>query len=158
MKDDLRDGPGVRFPPPFVYAGFAALAWWLDSRWPLRPPEGLREVLDGLGLLLVAAGLALDLTSLALFWRQGTSAIPFRPATSFVRRGAYRFTRNPMYFGLTLLVAGLGLALERLGLVPAALLAALVIDRFVVPREERHLEARFGATYVEYKRRVRRWL
>jgi len=158
MRADLRDGPGVWFPPPFVYAACAALAWWLDRRWPLRPPESLHGALDTLGALLVATGLALDLSSLALFWLERTSALPFRPATSFVARGAYRFTRNPMYLGMTLLVAGLGLLLERLGLVPAALAAALVIDRFVIPREERHLETRFGESYRDYKRRVRRWL
>ena len=158
MRDDLRDGPGVWFPPPFVYAGFAALAWWLDRRWPLRPPEALVPVLDAAGLVLIAAGVLLDYSSLLLFWRERTSALPFRPAKAFVARGGYRFTRNPMYLGLTLLVVGLGLLVERLGLVPAALAAALVIDRFVIPREEAHLEARFGASYRDYQRRVRRWL
>ena len=152
------DSPGVRFPPPLVWAGFAALAWWLDSRWPLRPPAGSERLLDPLGLGLVVAGLLLDLGSLALFLRAKTSAIPFRPAAAFVATGTYRWTRNPMYLGMTFLVGGFGLLTERLGLVVAALAAALVIDRLVIRREERYLEARFGDAYLAYKRRVRRWI
>jgi len=145
-------------PPPFVYLGLAAAAWWLDLRWPLRPPAAVHEALDRIGIVLVAAGALLDLSSLALFWLHRTSALPFRPATSFVARGAYRFTRNPMYLGMTLLVTGLGLLVERLGLIAAAVAASAIIDRFVIPREERHLEARFGESYRHYKRRVRRWI
>lgn len=146
------------FPPPFVYAGLAAVAWWLDTLWPWRPPAGLVRPLDALGVVLLAAGVGLDFVSLALFLRARTSAIPFRPASAFVATGTYRVTRNPMYLGLTCTVAGLGLLLGRLGLVPAALAAAWVIDRWVVPREERYLEARFGDSYLAYKRRVRRWI
>jgi protein-S-isoprenylcysteine O-methyltransferase Ste14 len=64
-----------------------------------------------------------------------------------------------MYLGMTLLFAGLGLSLERLGLVlRGARRGGSIVDRFVIPREERHLESRFGESYRDYKRRVRRWL
>jgi protein-S-isoprenylcysteine O-methyltransferase Ste14 len=152
------DSAGVWFPPPFVYAGLAGLAWWLHGRWPLVPPAAWRPVLDVAGALLVAAGLALDLGSLAIFGRARTSAIPFRPAAAFVAKGTYRLSRNPMYLGLTCVVSGLGLLVERLGLVLAALAAAAVIHRWVIRREEAYLERRFGASYLDYKRRVRRWL
>jgi protein-S-isoprenylcysteine O-methyltransferase Ste14 len=152
------DGPGVRFPPPFVYAGLAGLAWWLDGRWPLRPPAAAQPTLDSLGLALVIGGSLLDAASLLLFLAHRTSALPFRPASAFVAVGPYRFTRNPMYLGMTALVAGLGLLVERLGVTLAAFVAAWVIARFVIPREERYLERRFGASYLDYKRRVRRWL
>jgi protein-S-isoprenylcysteine O-methyltransferase Ste14 len=152
------DGPGVRFPPPFVYAGLAGLAWWLDGRWPLRPPAAAGAALDSLGLTLLVAGMLLDAASLVVFLLHRTSALPFRPASAFVAVGPYRFTRNPMYLGMTALVAGLGLLVERLGVTLAAFAAAWVIDRFVIPREERYLERRFGTSYLDYKRRVRRWI
>jgi protein-S-isoprenylcysteine O-methyltransferase Ste14 len=155
---ESRDGPGVRFPPPFVYVGLAGAAWWLHARWPLRAPESASAWLDPLGMALLVAGLALDASSLLLFLLHRTSALPFRPASAFVAVGPYRFTRNPMYLGMTALVAGLGLLVERLGVTLAAFAAAWVIGRFVIPREERYLERRFGASYLDYKRRVRRWI
>jgi protein-S-isoprenylcysteine O-methyltransferase Ste14 len=159
VSDGAADSPGVRFPPPFLYAVAAAFAWWVDTRWPWRPaPGAVENAAELAGAALAVAGLAFDLGSLALFWRAGTSPLPFRGSTAFVARGPYRFTRNPMYLGMTLFVAGLGGVTGRLVLVPAALLSALLIDRFVIPREERHLEHRFGDSYRDYKRRVRRWL
>ncbi len=158
MSAGREDSPGVVFPPPLVYAGLAGLAWWLHGRWPLAPPPGDGRALDFLGGLLIGCGLLLDLGSLALFGKAKTSAIPFRPASVFVAGGTYRLSRNPMYLGLTLLVSGLGLVVERLGLVVAAIAAAFLIDRFVIRREEAYLERRFGASYFDYKRRVRRWL
>lgn len=152
------DGPGVWFPPPLVYVGLAGLAWWLHAIWPLRAPPPFYAVLDPLGLALVVGGVLLDAMSLGLFLRERTSPLPFRPASVFVAVGPYRLTRNPMYLGMTMLVAGLGLLVERLGVTLAAFAAAGVIARCVIPREERYLERRFGASYLDYKRRVRRWI
>lgn len=151
-------GPGVRFPPPLVYVLLAAVAWGLHERWPLRPPVSAEPILDPLGAAMMAAGLGLDALSLWMFWRQRTSPLPFRGAAAFVARGPYRFTRNPMYLGMTLLVAGAGLLFERLGLMVAALLGAAIIDRFVIRREEQYLQRRFGDSYREYTGRVRRWV
>jgi len=150
------DSAGIRFPPPFLYAALAALAWWLDARWPLRIEAG--GPLELVGAALVVAGLALDLSALGWFTLSGTSPLPFRPSARFVARGPYRLTRNPMYLGMTLLVSGIGLATERPLLAVSALVAALVVDRTVIRREEAYLERRFGADYLDYKRRVRRWI
>jgi protein-S-isoprenylcysteine O-methyltransferase Ste14 len=155
---ESEDNAGVRFPPPLVYAGLAGLAWLLDRRWPLRPPRDLVPLLDALGALLLAGGLLLVGISLTLFLRAGTNPIPHRPAAVFVASGTYRLSRNPMYLGMTLLVGGFGLLVERPGVVAAALLAALLVDRYVIRREEAYLERRFGPSYLDYKLRVRRWI
>ena len=152
------DNAGIRFPPPFIYAGLAALAWILDRRWPLRPPESLTPLLDAVGALLLAGGLLLVSASLVLFVRARTSPIPHRPAAVFVATGTYRLSRNPMYLGMTLVLGGFGLLVERPGLVAAAFASALLVDRFVVRREEAYLERRFGQSYLDYKLRVRRWI
>jgi protein-S-isoprenylcysteine O-methyltransferase Ste14 len=152
------DNAGITFPPPFVYAGLAALAWMLDRRWPLRPPASLFPLLDALGALLLAGGLLLAGVSMVLFLRAGTSPIPHRPAAVFVATGTYRLSRNPMYLGMTLVLSGFGLLVERPGLVAAALASALLVDRFVIRREEAYLERRFGRSYLDYKLRVRRWI
>jgi len=146
--------------PLLVYLAAFGLGGLADRLWPWPLAESW-AVLDALrwaGFAALAAGLALDSWSLLHFLRARTSALPFRPASAIVARGPYRFTRNPMYLGMTLTLAGVGLLLGRTWILLAALAGALVMDRYAVRREERYLERRFGAEYVDYARRVRRWL
>ncbi len=149
--------PGVRFPPPLLFvAGFAAGALLHRYR-----PLGLPEALAGrpaLAWTLVALGLGLVLWAMATFQRAHTAIIPNRPASEVVARGPYRFSRNPMYVGMSVAYAGLALWLGSLW--PLLLLPVVlgVLYRTVIRREERYLTAAFGAPYAAYTRRVRRWL
>jgi len=155
------DSPRILFPPPFLFVGLAAVAFLVDGEapWRLTPASGIwatgREVV---GLLVLCTGLLLDFSALAGFLRAGTNPLPFRPASTIVARGPYRFTRNPMYLGMAMSVTGLGLVVDSGWLLVAALTGAIVADRWFVPREEAYLERRFGSAYLDYKRRVRRWL
>jgi protein-S-isoprenylcysteine O-methyltransferase Ste14 len=95
------------------------------------------------------------------FWtmrRAGTPVDPYDAPTALVTEGPFRLTRNPAYVGLALTYAGLSLltaVLWPLLLLPGVLIA---MDRGVIQREERYLEAHFGSSYQQYRRRVRRWL
>jgi protein-S-isoprenylcysteine O-methyltransferase Ste14 len=84
--------------------------------------------------------------------------LPFRPASTLVITGPYRFTRNPMYLGAILLVLAFALWLGTWW--PAILLPVVivVVRRYVIAREERYMRRRFGAAYDDYARRVRRWI
>jgi len=90
--------------------------------------------------------------------RAGTNVRPDQPATAIVVDGPFRFTRNPLYLGLTGLYAGVALLVDALW--PLLLLVPLlvIVKWGVIHREERYLEAKFGETYRLYKARVRRWL
>lgn len=154
------DSPRIHFLPPLIYISAFGLGGALDRfwPWPLADDWATLEAVRWAGGALVVAGLALDFWSIRLFGRAGTSALPFRPASTLVGAGPYRWTRNPMYLGLTFMLLGVGLLLGRTWIALSALLAALVIDRYAIAREERYLERTFGASYLDYKRRVRRWL
>ena len=83
---------------------------------------------------------------------------PFEPSTALVEDGPFRFSRNPMHLGMVLVLAGAFILLGSLS--PLFVLPAfvwLLHTRFVV-REEAHMERHFGDCYLDYKRRVRRWL
>jgi protein-S-isoprenylcysteine O-methyltransferase Ste14 len=111
-----------------------------------------------LGVLPALAGVGLVGWAARLFLRAGTPLEPWQTPTALVVSGPYRFTRNPMYLGLTLCLIGLTLWLGTT--TPALLLpvfVALLTLGFVRP-EERRLEQRFGKSYRTYKSRVRRWI
>ena len=157
MNSD-QDSPGIRCPPPFIYLGF--LLAGIGAEYVVGPRSfGIERVwLVAAGVVLAAAGIALANVAILLFRRAGTSEKPWETSRAIVIAGPYRFTRNPMYVGLTLLHAGLALALDTpvaLILLPVVL---VIIQTQVIAREERYLVAKFGAPYDEYRRRVRRWL
>ena len=156
MSGEGRDNPGVVAPPPLIFAG-ALAAGLLANR--LRPTALLPGTLSRpLGWPLVAGGALLGLSALRALRRAGTSVDPYSPTTAVVEAGPYGFTRNPIYVAMTLVYAGVS---ARANALPAALLLPAVlhvVHYHVIKREERYLEQKFGAEYVGYKRRVRRWI
>jgi protein-S-isoprenylcysteine O-methyltransferase Ste14 len=152
---DPADNPGVRVPPPLFYAAAVIGGWLIDREWPLPIGGPLRHAV---AWMLFAAFLLLFASAVGSFRRRRTSVFPFRPATTFVIAGPYRFTRNPMYLGAAALVLAFALWLNTwwpmLFLVPAL----VTIQRYVIAREESYMRRRFGAEYEEYIHRVRRWL
>ena len=150
------DNPGVRFPPPFIYAAAVLGGWLLDQAWPV--PTGAFPGRTALAWLFFAGFGALLGSALGWFRRNRTSMLPFRPANTLVITGPYRFTRNPMYLGAVLLVLAFTLWLGTWW--PAILLPAVIVivQRYVIAREERYMRRRFGAAYDAYARRVRRWI
>lgn len=111
-----------------------------------------------LALLPLAAGVALNLLADGAFKRAGTTVKPQLESTALVTAGAFAVTRNPMYLGMALLLAGLWLALGSLTPGFPVIAFALLIDRYYVRPEEEKLARIFGARYTAYRRQVRRWL
>lgn len=140
-------------------AGFL-VGWLLDSRvlhlWP--SPSGMSSsVIDGVGGFLVGAGLALAFWGIATFTRAKTAIVPNHDASKLVTTGPYKFTRNPMYTGLTAAYVGLAAIMSTgwpLLLLPFVLMA---LYGLVISREERYLIAAFGDQYRAYQRDVGRW-
>ena len=148
---------GVVAPPPLIFGAAITfgllLDWWAGTSTGL--PASVRFVAATILFLPAAMLLA---GALSGFRAAGTHPAPWRPTTAIVSGGVYRFTRNPMYLGMALLQASLGLAangpVTLLFLIPAL----LVIHYGVVRREERYLASVFGDDYLRYKAAVRRWL
>jgi protein-S-isoprenylcysteine O-methyltransferase Ste14 len=152
-------GPGVPFPPPFIFVAGFVTGLLLQRVWPLPlVPGGRASLLLPLAWTMVALGLGLTAWALTLFWRARTSVMPNQPASILVLAGPYRFSRNPMYAGL--IVTYLGLALWRDALWPVVLLPLVLFLLWwaVIRKEELHLAEAFGRDYAEYCRRVRRWI
>jgi len=145
--------------PPLALAALLFAAMWLQARLvPALPFEFPGRQFIALALVLVAG--AVGLAGMGAFRRAGTTVDPLDPrrASALVTGGIFHYTRNPMYVGVVLALAGWGL---RLGDVAALLgVPAFVawMDRLQIPAEERALRELFGAEYERYCRTVRRWL
>jgi protein-S-isoprenylcysteine O-methyltransferase Ste14 len=146
------DNPRVFLPPPLIFGGLLTIGLLLRSE---TATLGIPSMLGGLALV---AGLVILGHALGLFRKSGTRAEPWQPSSALVMDGIYRRTRNPMYLGMTAVCLGVAMIFRS---VPALLLtavAAVIIDRFVIPREEAYLKRRFGDNYAGYSQQVRRWL
>lgn len=110
------------------------------------------------GVLFLLGGAAISATAARLFGRAGTPVVPFERSTVLVTAGMYRFTRNPMYLGLTLILIGTWISFGSLSPGFALLAFIWIIQQSFIRGEERFLEEIFGEQYLSYKRRVRRWI
>lgn len=118
---------------------------------------------DRLGVTLVGAALFALGAVIAgwgwiLFHRERTTRVPGEASTTLVTRGPYRYTRNPMYVGLSFAYLGEAGMLHQI--VPVLLLpfVILYLNQVVIPVEEERLRGVFGSAYAQYQAEVRRWL
>jgi protein-S-isoprenylcysteine O-methyltransferase Ste14 len=150
------DHAAVVVNPFVIYLGLALLAILLHQVLPLFSIP--KQLAHSLGLLCFVLSFGFGLPAFLGMVQAKTSPNPHRASTSLVMSGSYRFTRNPMYVGLTLGFASLLFYFQVLwGLVLVPLVVWLITICVIMP-EETYLEKKFGELYVQYKATVRRWL
>jgi len=148
----------LKIPPPLVTLLIGVLMWTVGDMGPhLGLPQTMRWAI---ALVIALSGAAVSVAGVLEFRRARTTVNPLKPeaASALVTGGIYRVTRNPMYVGLALVLVGwavyLSAALPLLGLP----LFVLYISVFQILPEERAITILFGADFIQYTRRVRRWL
>src|SRR5215813_11283517 len=154
---DATDTANVVIRPPIAWA--VAVLAGLALNWLMPLPFVPSTVPAGwLGAIVFALALALFAWAIVTISRGGSNVPTNLPTTTIVESGPYRFTRNPIYFGMFLGLMGLAIAFDNLWLLMMLVPFALVIRYAVVAREEAYLERKFGDVYRGYRSRVRRWL
>jgi len=154
-----RDTAGVIAPPPLIYLGFLLAGWGLSQALGGPDDLGLEpQVRRIAAFALIVTGLVIEGSAANQFRRLGTRMEPWKPTTALSTDGLYRFSRNPIYVGFTLMYLGFAVAMDSLIAVAFIVPCLIVVDRFVVQREERYLTGKFGGEYDAYRARVRRWL
>src|SRR4051812_3662862 len=138
-------GPGIRVPPPAIYLAFFLIGLLLELAAASPDLPGWLRVSGG--LVGIALLVVLDTRAMLRFRRNRTPVNPARPAVALVTSGPYRLTRNPMYLGMACAYAGAAVATGALWSLALLPLVLFTVDRFVIPREERHLAGRFGKEY-----------
>jgi len=129
----------------------AALHHWLPLRQLVPKPWSYA------GAALIVLSLLLGGPALLAFRRARTPVVPFERSTALVTTGPFRFTRNPMYSGMLLLLLGVATLLGSLGAYLPIPLFIGIIQKNFIEGEERFLTEIFGEQYQAYQRRVRRW-
>jgi protein-S-isoprenylcysteine O-methyltransferase Ste14 len=157
-KSDGHDTAGVIAPPPVLYGGALIIGLVLHFVHPIHLSSSAGGLLRGLGIALVVIGLLLSAAVMRVLGAAGTPVPPYRPTARLVFDGPYRFSRNPDYIGQALVYVGISLLANSWWPLFILPLAVFAVQRFVIEREERYLEAKFGEEYREYGARVRRWL
>jgi protein-S-isoprenylcysteine O-methyltransferase Ste14 len=154
MEDAL--GADVRVLPPLLYAVPLLALWLVDHAQPLAIPG--RPAITWAGWLLGLAGVGISGWGALTFRRQHTTVIPHRAVSTVVTTGPYRFSRNPMYVGMSVVYLAASLLIASFWPLFALPLIVAAVDHLVIAREETYLRRRFGAEYEDFSQQVRRWL
>lgn len=144
--------------PPILLAAMIAAAYILGRSRPLDWPGTSDRAAHWVGLGFGGAGLLLSLAGLMALRSHNTTIMPNGRTETLVTSGPYRFLRNPIYLGEVFVMFGLAELTKNVWFVPAAFFFGLLMTVLQILPEERHLEARFGQTYRDYKSRTRRWI
>ena len=148
---------GVRIDPQLLYAiplGIALLVHHFAG--PLTGLRGAPAAAVGVGL--IALGVGVMWQAVRGFRRARTTLQPWESTTALVTDGIYRYSRNPIYLGYTLVYLGIGLWAGTLWHLVALPVVVLVVTRIVIVKEEAYLTNRFGDAYLRYRDEVRRWI
>jgi protein-S-isoprenylcysteine O-methyltransferase Ste14 len=142
--------------PPVYLLSTLVLMWLLQRFLPIyrfvEPP------LAYAGIIVILFGALIAVISAGVFLKVDTGLEPFDEARVLVTSGFYRFTRNPMYIGMFVILLGVAFMLGNVSaLFPIPVFFLIIRNNFVLG-EERFCEAAFGQQFLDYKSKVRRWI
>ena len=145
-------------PPPLIGIVCIGLAYAAEHYKPLPifPTKNTPQIVVGIALIVIAIGSAVS--AARSFIAHGTHPSPYRPTTAIVTTGIYRLSRNPIYIAFLLVVLAIGLLANSYWFLGFAVFLALVLHFGVIKREETYLLGKFGDSYRQYCRQVRRWI
>ena len=149
------DHANVIAPPPVIYLCAVIVGLILHFVWPVAI---FSAKTTWMGVTLVGLSLTLGFWGRNQFKKADTSIRPDQSTTAIIRTGPYGFSRNPLYLSIAILQAGIGVWANSLWILIMLVPALVVISRWVIAREERYLERKFGEEYLNYKASVRRWV
>jgi|RifCSPhighO2_12_1023870.scaffolds.fasta_scaffold194030_1 protein-S-isoprenylcysteine O-methyltransferase Ste14 len=163
MQDEGGPGiAGVIARPILLFPAALLLGFALDHLLRLPFPISRIGLVHWISAIIAGSVIVIGIAAFAAgvrsFSRAATPLPTNQPARALVMTGVYRWTRNPIYLAFFLVYGGIGMAIRSPWILILALPLAILIRYGVVAREEVYLERRFGDAYLDYKRRVRRWL
>jgi protein-S-isoprenylcysteine O-methyltransferase Ste14 len=151
-------GPGVFIPPPLFYILIFASAVFIQKVIPISDKIFHLPATKVVGAILLILALFFLGRSLRQFLLTKNTLILIRPASSLQTTGVYGMTRNPMYLGLAILYLGVTCFIGNWWNIILFPILVIVVQEYIIKREEKYLQLEFGQGYRDYRRTVRRWL
>lgn len=150
------DSADVAFHPPLLLLGLlvAGSLLWRTSPLSFLPNSASRILGPG----ITGASFILFWWSVLTMLRAGANLPTHKPSTVMVSHGPYRFSRNPIYVAMLVLIIGIACWLNSAWFLIVAPVFVGLISSGVIVREEQYLSGKFGSAYDDYRARVRRWL
>ena len=146
----------MRIKPPHIAITLLFLSWLASYMLPQL--DVIDKPYNNIGIIILVMGLSLTFYSFYLFKKNKTPILPGKKPTFVVIEGTYNFTRNPMYLGVSTALLGAAIYFGNLLSFLSPILFFLIMNYYFVPFEEKLLENLFGKKYLNYKKKVRRWL
>jgi protein-S-isoprenylcysteine O-methyltransferase Ste14 len=158
MMENTKDSPGVYIPPPLFYVLFFLVALFIQKKIAINNSVFHLPITRLVGTFLLAISSFFLILSLRQFFQSKNTLILIKPASSLQVNGIYRISRNPMYTGLAMVYLGLTCFIGNWWNIILFPLVILIVQEYIIKREENYLNRRFGQAYLDYKTKVRRWL
>ena len=146
---------GKVLPPVYFLVALVAMAG-LHFVWPVAQYVSFPGTL--IGLVPLGAGVALNIAAERQFKHHQTTVKPFQESTALVTGFPFSLSRNPMYVGITLMLAGVALLLGTVTPWAPVVVFPVLMDLRFIRMEERMLAETFGSEWEQYRARVRRWI
>ncbi len=146
----------LTYKPPRIAMTLLAIATLIQVL-PLIPTANFQPHVT-VGVILITVGFGIMIRAWWIFQKHETAICPTAETTSFVTDDIYAYSRNPMYLGMIMMLAGIALLAGSWPYYVAATLYALILNRVFCRYEEAKLLLRYGSQYTEYSANVRRWI
>lgn len=145
-------------PPPLVMPLVGLIMWVVSKIFPAFTFGSIQSIVVAVAVALL--GLAVSLVGIVAFRRAHTTIDPkhLTETSRLISSGIYRYSRNPMYLGVLLMLVGWAIYLGNVLSLLCTFIFIAYITRFQIIPEERLLGEKFEKEFLSYQRRVRRWL
>lgn len=152
ISDGESHGHGIMPPTYFFLTLIASVALHFTY------PSGMVLKFPNVGYGLLLFGIVLNLWTDKLFKDGETTVKPFEDPSHLITSGPFRVSRHPMYLGMASILMGVAFILGTVASFVFPFLFVAAMEVLYIPYEERDLERIFGEDYLDYRRRVRRWV
>jgi len=156
MNTIQQDDAGIKVIPPVYFFAAIGLGILINMIFPL--PALSFFIIKAIGAVCILVSLLFSFWAISGQKKVQTSLDVRTPTTTIVMKGAYRLSRNPMYLGALVFIAGIGLAIANTWILLTVPLLVRILNKYVIEREESYLTNKFGDEYKNYCQRVKRWL